>query len=179
MWLHLANFNWIQIRVEIVLEETRNFEMKWLISVTLEHNSLVLCLPITALYFFQSTAEMFVEVRVSSTSSPMQYSRVLICLSSSSADRPDTRRNCSKRRFHQGHSSGVLKSKDDGGCNQMLAIPLLTPCAISVIGSRSLTVTRTVITLNTCIQQAQDNDHCYSMTISFVTEIVTIRTHLN
>ena len=136
--------------------------------------------PITMLYFFRSAAEMLVEVRVSSASSPMQYSRVLTCLLTSSADRPNAKRNCSKLRFHQSHSSGVLKSKDDGGCNRMLAIPLQTPCTILVIGSHSLTVTKTVIiTSNTCIQQAQDNEHCYSMTISFVTEIVTIRTQPN
>ena len=84
---------------------------------------------ITVLYFFRSALEMLVEARVSSASSPMQYNRVLTCLSSLSADRPDARRNCSNRHFHRGHLSGVLKSKDGGGCRRTLAI-LLTPCTI-------------------------------------------------
>ena len=86
---------------------------------------------ITAPYFRQSASAMLVEARMSSASSPIQYSSVLTCLSLLSSARSDASRNCSNLRFQRGHSSGVLKSNGEGGCRQMLAIALLTPCTMS------------------------------------------------
>ena len=51
------------------------------------------------------------NVSVFSALFPMQYSRLLSCWLSSSADRPNARWNCSNHCFQHGHSSGVLDLK--------------------------------------------------------------------
>ena len=63
-------------------------------------------LAITLEYSFLSSSETLVEASISSASAPIQYRRALICLTSSSAERPESSRNCSNRRFYCGYSSG-------------------------------------------------------------------------
>ena len=77
---------------------------------------------ITDAYSLRLSAVMCVAVRASSASSPMQYRSVETCFSSASTDRPEARRNCSKRFFQRGHSSGVRKLKAEGGCRRRLAM---------------------------------------------------------
>ena len=66
--------------------------------------------------------------RISSVFSPMQYIRVHTCIPSL---RQDARWYCSNWCFDLGHSSGFLKSNEEGDCKRMLAIPLLIPCSVT------------------------------------------------
>ena len=90
----------------------------------------VLNLAISLEYSFLSSSETLVEASASSISSPIQYTRALICLTSSSAERPESSRNCSNRRFYCGHSSGRLNGNEAGGSIRRLFIPILSPCSM-------------------------------------------------
>jgi hypothetical protein len=78
-------------------------------------------LATTVSYFSLWSSVIFVDLSTSSASWPIQYSRVLICRGSSSAN-PDATRNWSNRLFHRGQSSGFLKSNGSGDSSRMLAI---------------------------------------------------------
>ena len=111
------------------------------------------------MYLLQSSLEIPVDASMSSAFFPMQYSRVLTCQLSSSADRPDAWRNCSNRRFQRDHLSGILNSEEEGGCKRILAIPLLTPCRIPcrVLAVTTLSMDIKVITVllfSTGLQQS-------------------------
>ena len=67
----------------------------------------------------------------SPASSPRQYKSVLTCFPSSSVERPDATRYCSKRLSHRGHSSGFRRSNCCGGTKRLSAIATpLPPCPI-------------------------------------------------
>ena len=69
-------------------------------------------LALTVSYFSSSSLESLKDRRISSASSPMEYSNVFTCTTSPFVLSPLADRKRSKRRAHFGHSSGRLNVKD-------------------------------------------------------------------
>ena len=84
---------------------------------------------------FLSTSLIFVVANTSTASSPIQYNKLLTCLSPDSIESPEAIQNCSNLVSHFFHPYSCLKLKAVGGHSVKEAItnqPTLTPCIVSI-----------------------------------------------